>query len=335
MSRRPTTLCLRTILAPLGAGIALSILSSCFTGVESTPKIDASELKRAKVARPTPEDAFLNAVVSARTSEWTPGRKLIVADAKIRLVLTTADGGALPDLTPGAVLTFRRFEPATALLGNEAADAVFAADGYPELRYRIASSPAELTGENAPVVDVPFTVDPLLAERADSIVAERSGTMYILSPLWYDAATEKDVGGYRLVSVRVDSVRPGNHIFPLKVYFHVADANLAKTDVGRGEKMVLMAHGGKAGVNTRTFASLFAFDEPRKRYPHISDDVWALIVNSKVTEGMTKEECRLALGSPSSVELTPTRTGDIERWGYSDGIYLMFNPEGILMRYRL
>lgn len=335
MNGQTVAIYFKTILAPFGAGIALSMLTSCFTGVESTPKIDASELKRAKVSDPTAEEAFLDAVVPARTSEWTPGRKFIVSDSKIRLVLTTSDGGVLPDLVPGTVLRFIRFEPVTALLGNEAVDAVFAADGLPELRYRIASSLTELTGKDAPVVEIPFTVDPMLAERADSLVARGDALTYILSPLWYDAVTEKAVSGYRLVSVRTDSVRPGNHIFPLKVYFHVADTSLSKTPVGSGEKMVYMSHGGKTSVNTRTFASLFAFDEPRKRYPHISDATWALIVNSRVSEGMTKEECRLALGSPSSVELTPTRIGDVERWGYSDGVYLMFNPEGILMRYRL
>lgn len=333
--RRLAPTVLKTILAPLGAGIALSMLSSCFTGVESTPRIDDSELRRAKAAKLTPEELFLQSVVPSRAADWTPGKQLIVADSKIRLVLTVPEGAATVELAPGDVLTFKAFEGAASLTGEDACDVLFSAQGYPEVRYRLNISPEALMKDDAPIPEVPFTVDPLLAAKADSIVASRPGPLYVLSPLWYDATTEKAVGGYRLIAVEPDSVRPGNHIFPLKLYFHVADTDLASTEVGRGEKMVFMAHGGKSRGSTRTFPSLFAFDEQRRLHPSITDDTWALIINSRVCEGMTKDECRLALGSPAAVDLTPTRTGDYERWGYSDGVYLIFNPEGLLVRYRL
>lgn len=325
-----------TVLAPLGAGIALSVfLSACFTGVESTPKIEESELKRAKAAKPTSEELFLQGVVPPVASEWRPGKALIVADPKIRIVLSNGAGDELAELNAGEVLSFRGFESATSLLGGEATDVVFSTKKYPDLRYRLAVPPEALSGKDAPAVDVPFTVDPSLAHRADSLVMARTGQLYILSPLWYDAATEKAVSGYRLVEVLADSVRPGNHIFPLKLYFRVADPDLAATPVGSGEKMVYLADGGRTSGTTRTFASLFSFTDRRKRYPEISDEVWTLIINSRVREGMTKEECRLALGSPASVELSPTRVGDLERWGYSDGVYLIFSPEGTLMRFQL
>lgn len=332
-----TLLCTRkTILVPLGAGIALCLLSSCFTGVESTPRIDDSELRRAKVTHLSEEDVFLSDVTPAHASEWKAGHRLIVADPKVRLVLTGEEGAALPELIAGDVLTFKYFEPAVNLMGNEAVDVVFASDRYPELRYRLPATMSTLSGTESPVIEVPFTVDPALAELADSLVSIRKDEpLYILSPLWYDAATEKAVSGYRLIGVHADSVRPGNHIFPLKLYFHVADAELAQTAAGRGEKMVYMSHGGKPKGSTRTFAGMFSFQEQRKRFPHITDEVWRLIINSRVQEGMTKDECRLALGSPATVDLTPTRTGDVERWGYSDGVYLIFNTDGTLMRYRL
>lgn len=336
MTDAPIRLLFKTILAPLGAGIALSfIATSCFTGVESTPRIDASALKKAKAASATPEETFLAAVVPPDAAAWKPGKELIVSDPKIRLIFTTDENGELPELKEGEKLTFRGFEAARSLMGEDVADAVFSSDNYPVLKYRLPFMSSSLAGPGAPVPEIPFTVDPSLAGRADSLVRAQHSHLYVLTPLWYDASTGASVEGYRLVGIDVDSIRPGNHIFPLKVFFHVSDPALASTPQGRGEKMVYMSHGGSGRANSRSFASLFAFAEPRKRYPHISDEVWGLIINSRVREGMTKEECRLALGSPTGVDLSPTRVGDVERWSYSDGVYLIFNPDGTLMRYRL
>ncbi|MDE6277577.1 MAG: hypothetical protein K2M06_05660 [Muribaculaceae bacterium] len=326
----------KAILAPVGAGIALSMLcASCFTGVESTPRIDDSALKKAKAVAPSPEEIFLNSVVPPSASQWLPGKKLLVSDPKIRLVFTTGESGEMPSLRPGEEITFRGFESARSLLGEDVADAVFSSETYPLLKYRLPFSHESLARNESPAPEIPFTVDPVLATKADSLIRSRKERLYILTPLWYDAATEASVGGYRLVGVEIDSVRPGTHIFPIKVYFHVSDPVLAATLQGKGEKMVFMSHGGNGRANSRSFASLFSFHEPRKRYPQITDDVWELIINSKVREGMTKEECRLALGSPANIDMTPTRVGDVEKWSYSDGLYLIFNPDGTLMRYRL
>ena len=90
---------------------------------------------------------------------------------------------------------------------------------------------------------------------------------------------------------------------------------------------------GKGRGATRTFDSLFAFDNPRNRYPEIKDDVWELITRSRVREGMTRDECRLALGQPSDILRIPTYGGMQERWTYTDGIFLIFD-DGFLTKYR-
>ncbi|MDE6311108.1 MAG: hypothetical protein K2L96_04745 [Muribaculaceae bacterium] len=325
---------LKAILAPIGTGIALSLLSTaCFTGVESTPRIDDSALKKAKAAELSAEDRYFASVVPAAASSWQPGKELIVTDSKIRLILTPDASGVLPDLHPGDRLEFRRFEEVRNIVGESVTDAVFSTNGFPELRYRMPWDEKTLTTTAVP--EIPFTVDPSLAARADSILRNGDRRLYVLTPLWYDAGSEKSTGGYRLIAVEGDSIRPGNHIFPLKFYFHVADEELASTPTGEGEKMVYMSHGGRGIADSRGFGSLFSFTNPRKRYPQISPDIWTLIINSRVREGMTKDECRLALGSPTNIDLTPTRVGDLERWSYSDGIYLIFNTDGTLARYRL
>lgn len=312
--------------------LAVSLpLGACFTGVESTPKIDASELKRAKASKITPEESLLADVRLQPASQWIPGKELWVTDPKIRMVLTLPEGG-MSELNSGEKLIFKKFEPATDLMGHNVADVVFSSRNYPELRYRVSTDLETLRAQSSPVIEVPFTVDPQIARESDSLLRVNRQPIYAVSPLWYEASTEKEspLGGYRLVEVTVDSVTPGNHLYPLRIYFHVADASLALTPKGSGEKMMFSSPGG-----TRSFSSLFTFQNPRKRYPDITAEVWSLIINSQVQEGMTKEECRLALGSPTTIDLAPTRTGDVERWGYSDGVYLLFNPEGILTRYRL
>ncbi len=58
-----------------------------------------------------------------------------------------------------------------------------------------------------------------------------------------------------------------------------------------------------------------------------------MIVCSRVRAGMTRDECRLALGQPTDILRIPTNGGMQERWTYSDGIYLVFD-DGFLTRYR-
>ena len=85
---------------------------------------------------------------------------------------------------------------------------------------------------------------------------------------------------------------------------------------------------------TRNFSTVFNFDDPRKRYPQISDETWELIINSKVREGMTRDECRLALGAPNSYRTIPVINAVVEQWNYDDGIYLIFE-DGLLSRFRI
>lgn len=306
-------------------------LGACFTGVESTPKIDSSELKRAKAAKVSEEEIYMSSVSPQPASQWKEGKLLIVTDPKIRMVLTLGEGG-IPFLEAGDKLEFKKFVSVPSMMGNDDTEAVFSSSRYPDLRFRISSTVESLLGENSQSLEIPFTVDPLVAAQADRLIKSNPRECYILTSIWYDPLTEKETlaGGYRLVPVKLDSVSPGNHIYPLKIYFHVADSELNGTERGRGEKMVFASPS-----STRSFATLFTFSNPRKKHPEITSETWSLIINSRVREGMTKEECRLALGSPSTVDSSPTRTGDIERWGYSDGIYLLFNPEGMLIRYRL
>ena len=90
---------------------------------------------------------------------------------------------------------------------------------------------------------------------------------------------------------------------------------------------------GRSRAATRNFDTLFSFTDPRSSYPEIKDEVWELIIRSRVRSNMTRDEVRLALGSPASVERVPTYGGMIERWSYTDGVYLVFE-DGFVTRFR-
>lgn len=134
----------------------------------------------------------------------------------------------------------------------------------------------------------------------------------------------KSVNGLRHIPVRIVDVMPGNGAFPLRVVFKPEDSTVNYS--------VYMSVGSMR-TSTRNFDTLFAFENPRKQYPDITDDNWQLIMHSRVAEGMTRDECRLALGSPQTIGQRPARAGMVEYWSYSDGIYLLFE-EGYLTFYR-
>ena len=88
----------------------------------------------------------------------------------------------------------------------------------------------------------------------------------------------------------------------------------------------------KAGGRRAIFSALFSMSDPRLEYPQISDAVWNNIVNTRVADGMTKQEVSLAIGMPESIDRGYNQNAAYERWNYPDGRYLLFE-DGLLMRF--
>ncbi len=324
----------RLAVIAVAAGVALVSLQSCFTGVESTPKISLSDVRKQQAATVTDEQRFLAGLAPTPPSKWRPGHRLRVDDAKIGLALTSASASA--DSLPGRDLVFDSFSPAVSLTGTDATEISFHADlagGRAEYFYRVSVDMSEL--DTLEAIHVPFTVDMDLVARVDSMM--RGRRLYVRTPMWYRADGDRSaVAGLRHVPVVVDSVVAGDSNYPLGVVFTLVDADQARLIEPSGEectRMVFMTV-GKSRAATRNFELLFSFRDPREIYPGIKDDVWQLIVRSRVKEGMTREECRLALGAPTTLRRIPTYGGMREQWQYSDGVYLYFD-DGFLTRYRL
>ncbi len=297
--------------------VSLNVLTGCFfTGVESTPRITAREVKR-EGALPTAEDTFLADVTDEPLRAWRQGKEFMVTDARVERIFgasALALRGA--DLT-GTILTWNGAEEIPSLTGSTVTDLNFLTPTGQELSYRVNRPLKRLMADA--IAEVPFTIQLSTVERAAEKLKGRD--YWVITSLWRDDE-DTPVRGRKFVKVHIDSVTPGNSLFPLKVAF---------TDES-GESARLFIHPGAKGNAARTFSHVFSFTDPRQRYPHITPEVWQMIVEGRVAEGMTTEECRLAIGAPKEIERGATNSFLREAWMYDSGRWLLFE-DGRLKRF--
>lgn len=295
--------------------IPAMLLAGCFTGVESTPKITADDVKRENVVV-TVEQRFMSDINPERFSQWKPGKEFYVTDDKISLIFgadTQVKSGF-----KGSVLTYNGSRQVMSVTGTNSTELVFeTADGQ-ECVYRIDAPVEELNGRE--VVDVPFTIEMSVVREVRELLMGRE--LYVITPVWYDNAGAV-VSGKKYVPVTIIDVSAGNNVYPVKLTFKGSD----------GKQYCLFMSAGKSTNVTRAFHKLFAFDDPHEKYPDITDETWANIVNGRVAVGMTRDECRLSLGVPKSVDRRPGYGGVQEVWIYDDGKRLVFE-DGLLRSYR-
>ncbi len=297
-----------------------ALLNSCFTGIESTPRISAGDVRKRDAAVLTPEQKYLTDVKPMTPGSWTAGKRFYVTDDKISIIFQPGD--KIDDSLSGHDLVFQRFEEVPSVTGGGATVLIFTEDGKSDLlHYRVNVPLPELQKRER--LEVPFTVERSVVEKVDS--AMRANTYYISTPKWFNADNDKAVVGKRHIPITVTHVEPGTYIYPLRVYF--------RQDGTPQEYWIPMTVGDDRAA-TRNFHTVFNFDNPRKRYPQITDETWTLITDSRVKIGMTRDECRLALGAPNSYRTIPVYNATVEQWNFDDGMYLIFE-DGILTRYRI
>lgn len=303
-------------LFPISIIILFSIsFGSCFTGIESTPKITADDVKREKVPE-TPEQSYLKEIIGQKFELWQPGKLFYVTDDKINLIF----GASMPADTSlkGRRLRYIGCDVVNSVTGGQVVDLFFLTEEVDSLRYRVNMSPDELKTKQS--LEVPFTIEETLV--ADVRERLKGKSLYILTPIWYDSVENK-VKEQKFIPVKIIDVKPGNDVYPIKVFF----------DSGKkGVFSVYMSVGQKT-LYARAFDSLFAFDDPHKKYSEINDDTWQNVINGIVALDMTREECRLSLGTPDEIDRRPGYGGVQERWSYENGVYLIFE-DGLLRDFR-
>lgn len=293
------------------------LASSCFTGIESTPKITADDVRRQNITV-TPEEHYLDSVSSYPLSSWQPGKQFYVTDSKISLLLSGPDRVPAPDA--GSVLTYVSSAPAVTISGEEARDITFRCADGKEAVYRLEMQ--KLRGDSA--TEIPFTIDLDLIRNVRGKMLGQE--YYTVSTAWYDTANLQPRNGRRFIKARVTDVQPGNSNYPVRL-------TLVDTETAQPDTFCLFMSVGKRLSANRRFETLLSLTDPKKRYPDIPSDHWPLICNGRIAIGMTREECRLALGNPVNVERRAGYESLGERWTYENGRYLIFT-DGRLSNYR-
>ncbi|MCM1033765.1 MAG: DUF2845 domain-containing protein [Odoribacter sp.] len=293
----------------------VTALSSCFTGIESTPRITAGDVRNAG-ADDTPEQSFGNEIAATAPAQWLQGKQWLVDDNKISIIFNPPTADSLA----GRILTLNRIQATTTVMGKQAADIIL--DG-PYGHSYCYSTGIEIEEFNRRAsFEIPFTVEMSPVMTADSIM--RGKTYYINTPAWRDLSGRHEAEGLRHVPITVTGVIPGTASRPLKVIF---------THAGDSTPHCVLLTFGSSPSSTRNFDRVFSFNDPRRLYPRITDEIWENIIHSQVSEGMTRDECRLALGTPATLRRGATTGAQIEHWSYDNGTYLIFE-DGILTRFR-
>lgn len=291
------------------------VAAACGTGVETGKRVTDRDVARV-VGHASQAGTALSVTYSDSVPMWQPGKRFFVTDDNARLLFEHSRAFDRDTLhLAGRYLTYAGCDTVLSLDGRRVVNLLFD-DGPRHLVYRTSKAPGEFT----PSFVVPFLVNMDMVEHYRSRLVGHE--FYVMTPIWYDAGSEEMKRGRKFVKVTVDDVAPGNKVLPLKVIFTARD---------NGERALVWLSSGNELMNNRTFDALFALNDPRQSYPHISDAHWQLIVNGHVDEGMTKEECRLALGAPRSIAQLPDQTGLREVWSYDGGVTLHF-VDGLLVK---
>lgn len=294
-----------------------AILCGCFTGVEYTPRVSDRDVRRENITI-TPEDTFLAHVADECLGEWKPGKRFRITNDKIRLIFGAT---ASPyDSLGGKTLIFKNVKESPSIVGTSVTDISFVTESDPNRTfvYRINRPLAKVMEQES--LSIPFTIQETLVDNARALMDGQE--YYVLTRTWRDD-NDNSINGRQFVRIKVDSVTPGNDVYPIKISF--------KDDLGTSARIFL--HPGSRRHTPRSFPALFSFTNPRLKYPLILDAVWDKIIEGRVMPDMTREECRLALGSPNEVDRGVTNSYFREIWLYENGIYLVFE-DGLLKTYR-
>ena len=288
------------------------LCQSCFTGIESTKKIkfDDSVYEDEQVI--SQEQLLLSHIKRQPFNQWETGKEFVVTDDKISLIFNNSDSLANDTIKYIGHSTY------TSINGTTATQIFFSHKGNDTLVYTSNLSPQELTISES--FEIPFTIQLSLVNDVRQALLGKE--LYTITSLAYDM-TDNNISQPKFLAVTICDVTVGNSLYPIKISYTNSENHSASVYMTIGNKL----------QSTRNFDTLFSLTNPRDKYPKISDTHWHYITHNIVMQGMTKEECRLSLGAPFSIDRMPSNAGVIELWRYNHGANLIFE-DGILKDYK-
>ena len=299
--------------------VLCAVMAACGTGIEVTEHVGDKDVK--KVLEQTASnqsqvtlDAYVDSVPA-----WRQGKLFRVADNQARLLFARSHDYDIDtvDLV-GKTLTYDGYDTGGIYDNRRTVNLLFKDNTGNTYVYRTGKTIDEFRSG----FSIPMLIDMDMVNHIGRQVIGKD--YYIRTPIWYDRQSEQMRDGRHFIKVHIDSVLPGNAIMPLRVLFTTADTH---------EKAMVWMSDNASTMHGRDFDALFAAADPHLSYPTISDANWERITRAQVVEGMTKEECRLALGSPKHINENPDQSGMREYWYYDGGAFLFF-VNGLLWQFR-
>ena len=307
---------------PLALCVAVACLltTACGTGIEVTEHVGEKDVRKAiEHAEANQSRVTLNAFVDS-VPAWHQGKLFRVVDNQARLLFARSRDFDIDTVQlAGHTLSFQGYDTGDIYDNRNTVNLIFNdTDGGKTYVYRTG----KIIDEFSSSFSIPMLVD---MDMVNHIARQVAGNdYYIRTPIWYDRHSEQMRDGRHFIKVHIDSVLPGNAVMPLRVLFTTIDNN---------ERAMVWVSDNVSTMRGRDFDALFDAVDPHSFYATISDDNWERITRAQVVEGMTKEECRLALGNPKHINEIAEQSGLLEYWYYDGGAYLFF-VNGLLQRFR-
>lgn len=293
--------------------------SSCFTGIESTKKINLSREEK-KLSNPTAEEKFMSQVECAPLQNWDIGRSFLVTDDKALFVIVPKEGllPVAPDSVKGKIFEFVGVESKINAAGVPTVSILFS-DGIFIYAYDTGKEfdDAMISVKSD---QIPMLIDLEMVAEASALLVGKK--LWSRTNLWYDKDGNR-IEGKKFIEVTITDISPGDMIFPLWVKIKTEDNEMA----------FLYMNMGNTDTESRSFNSLFSLTDIKKHYPHIDEETWKYISSGRLKEGMTKEEVKLALGNPSNASSGHDYSQTLDIWNYDNGKALWFE-DGRLVRFR-
>jgi len=297
-------------------------MASCGTGIEVTEHVTDKDVRRVigqidNRQAPVTLDAYVDSLPA-----WKAGKRFWVADDQVKQ-LFMQDAAYDKDTLHLAGHVLHYVSYAKGGLFEEDDDRYVVIELRDELSGQVYHCRAGKAREvNYRGFTIPMLID---LDMVDHVARQVAGQdFFIKTGIWYDREREQMLDGRHFIKVHIDSVLPGNAVMPLRVLFTTSDT--------REQAMVWMSDKQSSMVG-RDFDAMFTARDPHLSYPAISDENWQHITRAQVVQGMTKEECRLALGNPKRISENPDQGGMREYWYYDGGSYLYF-VDGLLSQFR-
>lgn len=295
------------------------LLTSCFTGIESTKKISLSREDK-KALEPTPEELFFPGIEGEILEIWEPGKEFLATDDKAILIFNreAIPSGMTEEPLGGKILKYNGVSSKMDVGGTIVTEIMFN-DG-PRIYYYNTGKTFDDAIKHITSDQIPMMIDLVLIKKTkDKLLGQK---LWTRSPLWYDEKGER-IDGQRFVPITIIDVTPGDIIFPIRLQIEDKD----------GHNAWMFMNYGNSGTESRSFHNLFYLEDPKRNFPKIDDDIWQLICRGKIRQGMTKEECKLSLGNPKTVNSGHDYSQTLDIWSYENGAVLWFE-DGVLTRFR-